>query len=47
MTTLYIENEFESTWPKYSKKYAGLVPISMFEPSCRHPCIEVHSESKK
>jgi hypothetical protein len=32
MTTLYIENEFQSTWPKYSKKYAGAVPISMFGP---------------
>jgi hypothetical protein len=30
MTTLYIENEFQSTQPKYSKKYAGAVPISMF-----------------
>jgi hypothetical protein len=33
MTTLYIENEFQSTWPKYSKKYAGAVPISMFGPN--------------
>jgi hypothetical protein len=26
MTTLYIENELQSTRPKYSKKYAEAVP---------------------
>jgi hypothetical protein len=32
MTTLYIGNELQSTRPKYSTNYAGVVPISMFGP---------------
>jgi hypothetical protein len=32
MATLYIENASQSTQPKDSQKYAGMVPISMFGP---------------